>query len=327
MDAAHFDHLTTDRFSPLGAMPVLLVEAAGWEPPAAPISAIIIGVDREGRLPLVAPDHFDLLLTTATGAAAPWVVCRRIDTDIERLQDAVRQWPMAATMLCEVLRVGDALPFSARLKIESMAYSALLGGSEFANWRTALSPTSVPHSDGNLVDVKRDGDAITLTLNLPDSHNAMTAAMRDALYSELANVIDDPTAPTVQLQGAGRCFSTGGALGEFGSAQDLAAAHVVRSIRNVAALLDGLGARASVHVHGACIGSGIEIAAAAAKLSAARNSWFQLPELRMGLIPGAGGTASIARRIGRHRTAWLVLNGKRIGAGQALDWGLIDVLA
>ncbi|MCS6948431.1 MAG: enoyl-CoA hydratase/isomerase family protein, partial [Steroidobacteraceae bacterium] len=51
---------------------------------------------------------------------------------------------------------------------------------------------------------------------------------------------------------------------------------------------------------------------------------FWLPELAMGLIPGAGGTVSIARRIGRHRLLYWALLGERIDAGQALRWGLID---
>jgi enoyl-CoA hydratase/carnithine racemase len=49
-----------------------------------------------------------------------------------------------------------------------------------------------------------------------------------------------------------------------------------------------------------------------------------LPEVGMGLIPGAGGTVSIPRRIGRHRTAWLALTGNTIDAGTALAWGLAD---
>jgi enoyl-CoA hydratase/carnithine racemase len=52
----------------------------------------------------------------------------------------------------------------------------------------------------------------------------------------------------------------------------------------------------------------------------------QLPELRMGLIPGAGGTVSLARAIGRHRLLWLVLGAFRIGADTALDWGLIHAI-
>jgi enoyl-CoA hydratase len=80
------------------------------------------------------------------------------------------------------------------------------------------------------------------------------------------------------------------------------------------------------HVQGACVGSGLEVAAFAARLTAAPDAWFQLPELAMGLIPGAGGCVSVPRRIGRRRTAALVLSGRRISARTALDWGLIDAI-
>ncbi|MDQ6696224.1 MAG: enoyl-CoA hydratase/isomerase family protein, partial [Actinomycetota bacterium] len=53
---------------------------------------------------------------------------------------------------------------------------------------------------------------------------------------------------------------------------------------------------------------------------------FRLPELAMGLVPGAGGTVSLPRRIGRHRTAWLALTGASIDAPTALDWGLVDTI-
>jgi enoyl-CoA hydratase/carnithine racemase len=53
---------------------------------------------------------------------------------------------------------------------------------------------------------------------------------------------------------------------------------------------------------------------------------FGLPELSLGLLPGAGGTVSITRRIGRWRTAYLVLSGRRIDAATALRWGLVDEL-
>src|SRR3546814_9649681 len=57
--------------------------------------------------------------------------------------------------------------------------------------------------------------------------------------------------------------------------------------------------RGTVRLHGACVGSGVEVAAAAHRRIAAADSWFQLPEVRMGLIPGAGGTATVARAIYR----------------------------
>lgn len=184
----------------------------------------------------------------------------------------------------------------------------------------------MPVESADPVRYDREGDTVTLTLANPATRNAMSATMRDALYAALAGVIEDPSEPSLVLRGEGRCFSTGGELAEFGTASDLAAAHLVRTRRSAALLLHRLGSRAEVRLHGACIGSGIEIAAAAARRVATPETIFQLPELRMGLIPGAGGTVTIARAIGRQRTAWLALSGRRIGAARALDWGLIHDL-
>jgi enoyl-CoA hydratase/carnithine racemase len=80
------------------------------------------------------------------------------------------------------------------------------------------------------------------------------------------------------------------------------------------------------HVHGACVGAGVELPAFARRVVAAPDTWFQLPEVGMGLVPGAGGTASLPRRIGRQRTAWLALTGVRLPAATALEWGLVDAI-
>jgi Enoyl-CoA hydratase/isomerase len=319
------DFLDADRWSALGEHPVIVADAAAWQPPNPNIQAVCIGVDWAGTLPNIALDHFDVLLTKVMAAPAPWVSVPhdRIEAHVAQLAIAVRGWPVAATILCRVLRLNQAQSFSGALDIESLAYSNLLGGAEFARWRAKNAARLIRQSDEPLVLVERDADLVTLTLNHPSAQNAMTAAMRDALYAALANVIDDPSAPQVVLNAMGKCFSTGGAIGEFGTATNLASAHIVRTIRSCSALLDRLGNRASVQLHGACVGSGLEVPAAAAHRIANADAWFQLPELRMGLIPGAGGTASVSRAIGRHRTAWLVLSGKRIDARQALVWGLV----
>src|SRR3546814_15863087 len=89
--------------------------------------------------------------------------------------------------------------------------------------------------------------------------------------------------------------------------------HAVRTLHSCARALDVLGSRGTVRLHGACVGSGVEVAAAAHRRIAAADSWFQLPEVRMGLIPGAGGTATVARAIGRHRTLWMLLSARRGG--------------
>ena len=321
--------LDADAFSALGDWPVLTVDAARWHPPAVAIQAVVIGIDGAGVLPAVDPAGFDVLVTTAADAPAPWVSvpAARLADHRAQLERAVRRCPAAATVLCRVLRVVERLPFGDALHVESLAYSALLGGGEFGRWlaQRGPPPPSVS-SEGPLVLVDRAADRVEITLNHTASRNAMSAAMRDALYGALANALDDPSQPDVLLKGSGRCFSIGGDLTEFGTAGDLAQAHIVRTVRSSAALLDRLGPRATVRLHGACIGAGLELPAAAHHRLATGDAWFQLPELAMGLIPGAGGTASVTRAIGRHRTAWMVLSGQRIGTVTAREWGLIDGL-
>jgi len=319
------DHLNADRWSAPGGEPVLIVDAACWVRPKVPIQAVVIGVDRESALPAVVADDFDLLVTMVADAPRPWVSVGSL-SQVETLADAVRANPIAATIAAQLLRLTAKMPLADALTAESFAYSSLLGGAEFARWRAAAKIDDGPPTPSDPVRAARDGDRLTLTLDDPTNHNAMTAAMRDALYEALANALDDPSKPDVLLRGAGKCFSTGGDLPEFGTARDLAEAHLVRTLHSCARALDALGERGTARLHGACVGSGIEVAAAAHHRIAAPDAWFQLPELGMGLIPGAGGTATVARAIGRHRTLWMLLSGKRVGAVQARDWGLVHAV-
>jgi len=79
-------------------------------------------------------------------------------------------------------------------------------------------------------------------------------------------------------------------------------------------------------VHGQVLGSGLEMAAFCGHVTCRAGARLGLPELALGLIPGAGGTVSITRRIGRWRTAYLVLSGVFVDPATALDWGLVDAL-
>lgn len=327
------DHLEAERFSPLGDEPAVLIDLA--DPGAADAArayrsrtaAIVIGVDRLGVGPLVDEACFDVLLSTDIGAARPWVgiSADRIDARISELRAMIGKAPIASATACMTFRIGATLPFSDALKVESLAYSTLLAGAEFARWHAA-QPSNAAPSPVELVRIARAGDRWDITLAEPGRRNAMCARMRDALFEALAMALDDPTCPSVRLRGEGACFSTGGDLAEFGTARDLAEAHTIRSLRSCAALLHELGDRAEARVHGACIGSGIEIPAAAARLVVVGDAYFQLPEIRMGLIPGAGGTVTIARRIGHHRACYLALSAMRLRAPTALAWGLVDCI-
>jgi enoyl-CoA hydratase/carnithine racemase len=93
------------------------------------------------------------------------------------------------------------------------------------------------------------------------------------------------------------------------------------------ALSTRLGRACRAEVHGQVLGSGLEMAAFCGRVEAAADSVFGLPELSLGLIPGAGGTVSVTRRIGRWRTAYLVLSGQTLDTDAALAWGLVDAVS
>ncbi|MDX5358456.1 MAG: enoyl-CoA hydratase/isomerase family protein [Rhodobacterales bacterium] len=277
----------------------------------------------QGPLPSVGPAA-DLWLTTRPDAPAPWVSVPDPRAAQARVLRACAAQPVAAAVLLRLLRLSEAMAPEAALEVESLAYSALLGSAGFREWLDRRGAMQAPTPPEDPVIFARLGDVVTLTMADPASHNAMSARMRDALVAALDSCLIDPTRPVVTLTGGARAFCSGGALAEFGLAHDLAAAHLLRRGQSVAGRLFALGGRASVQVGGAAIGAGAEIAAAASQVLAQPGGWFQLPELAMGLIPGAGGTVSLPRRIGRHRAAWLMLTGQRIGAARALDWGLVD---
>ncbi|MEV4900309.1 enoyl-CoA hydratase/isomerase family protein [Citricoccus sp. NPDC055426] len=317
MEIARLDNLLDREPHPRGPVTVAL-----WEPPNSsfpppdwlPVRNIdlVIAAGRsedestENQPLIVVPDPLEEL--------------QRIDTELQRR-------PAAAGILVRLLRATAGVPLETALEMESLAYGTLLGGIDFKDWlryRKRPSPSRTVPTDPLFLE--RSDDRLVITLNDPERHNAYSARMRDALVEALAVPLADDSISAVEITGAGRSLCSGADLGEFGSASDLAAAHLVRTQQHVGRALAALGERVHVRAHGACIGAGIEIPAFASRITAAPGTFFRLPELQMGLIPGAGGCVSIPRRIGRFRTLYMVLSGMTVRADRALRWGLIDTL-
>jgi len=256
-------------------------------------------------------DRFDVVLEDAQG--------------LDPLVDAVSRSPLACLALVQLLRHSEGLSIHEGLIAESLVYSTLQSGPEFGAWlasRTAKRRGPAP--SGPAVLVERCGTRLEITLNRPEKHNAFSAEMRDALCEALQIALADPSLLEIALRGERPTFCSGGDLDEFGSLPDPATAHVIRSTRNPARLLAACAARVHAELHGACLGAGIELPAFAGRIAAWPDTSFRLPEVAMGLVPGAGGTVSLPRRIGRQRTAWLALSALPIDADTALRWGLID---
>lgn len=259
--------------------------------------------------------------SAAEGPDAVDLVVDGGDADVVATQVAAH--PIAATTLAVLLRASTGVPVDTALALESSAYSMLQGGKEFAAWRGDVEAAPVD-SDGPTVEVDRHDDGLHIALNRPDRHNAITARLRDELCAALAVALADDSIRRVRLTGHGPSFCSGGDLAEFGARADPSAAHLTRLTRSPARLIHRLAARTHAHIHGHTLGGGIEMAAFAGRVTAAPDTRIALPEVGLGLIPGAGGTVSLPQRIGRQRTAWLALTGCPISAETALEWGLVD---
>jgi len=243
--------------------------------------------------------------------------------DVDDIVAHIRRTPLAARTLAVLLRSMTGIDVEAGLAIESAAYSLLQAGPEFAAWREANPASPATDSEATVV-VERAGDTLVVTLDRPQRHNAISSRLRDELAAALSIAVTDESIARVVLRGNGPSFSSGGDLDEFGTRPDPATAHVTRLARSPARLIHRLASRTTARLHGAALGGGIELAAFAGTVEAHPDTWIALPEVALGLLPGAGGTVSITRRAGRQRTAALALSGREIDAATALGWGLID---
>lgn len=255
--------------------------------------------------------------------------CDTVVPDVDALQvllDGFERTPLAALSFVQLLRNNESASIQAGLVAESFVYSTLQSGAEFLTWletrRRGRRRRKVDDAPACRLD--RDRARLEIYLSRPHKRNAFSRSMRDELCQALQLVHADPSIEEVVLRGEGEAFCSGGDLDEFGSFPDPAEAHAIRSTRSPAMWMARLADRIRAEVHGACVGAGVELPAFVDRVVASEDSFFQLPEVGLGLVPGAGGSVSLPRRIGRQRTAWLGLSGQRIDAQTALDWGLVD---
>lgn len=275
----------------------------GWAPVCKALTLTVSGVPQQGRTHVVAQDP---------------------EAELGRLVTAVDTAPRAALALAGLLRLTATASVRDGLVAESFAYSALLGGPEFAAWRATRPARPEPPVPPDVVLLERAENVLRITLNRPDRRNALGHGLRDGLIGALELVLADPSLEVAELRGAGTSFCSGGDLDEFGTAVDPASAHVVRLSRSAGWLVHRCADRVRPYLHGACVGAGIEVPSFADTVVADPGAWFMLPERGLGLVPGAGGTVGVTRRIGPWRTAWMTLTGDRVPAHRALEWGLVD---
>jgi enoyl-CoA hydratase/carnithine racemase len=184
-------------------------------------------------------------------------------------------------------------------------------------------------ADGELtVLTRRDGTVGWLTLNRPEKRNALTLAMRADLDAALAEFAADEAVRVVVLTGAGSAFCAGVDL----SGTDLSGAGpsgrpgLTDGSRPVAAGVAAFGKPIVAAVNGPAAGGGLELALACDIRIASREATFALPEVRIGSLPGSGGTQRLMRVIQPAVAARMLLTGEPLAATEALRVGLVSDL-
>ncbi|SFO87254.1 crotonase/enoyl-CoA hydratase family protein [Qipengyuania nanhaisediminis] len=184
----------------------------------------------------------------------------------------------------------------------------------------------------SLLQIDTDNHITTLTLNRPDSMNPLGAAGDgDAFVAACEAINADMDVRCVILTGAGRAFSAGGDIkamkektGNFGGTAPEIADGYRNNIHKILRALYSLRVPLVAAVNGPAIGLGCDLACLADMRIASEKAKFGVTFLKLGIIPGDGGTWILPRIIGEARAAELFYTGDVIDAGTALDWGLVS---
>jgi enoyl-CoA hydratase/carnithine racemase len=178
------------------------------------------------------------------------------------------------------------------------------------------------------VKVEHDGGVAIITLDHPPV-NALSARLLEELeeaYEELDRS-DETRAIVVRGEGE-KAFVAGADITEFPAMreaiEEAAESGSARGIQKLAARMDAGRTPVVAAIHGYCLGGGLELAMACDIRIAAEDAQLGQPEIKLGLIPGGGGTQRLPRLVGHGRALYLNLTGDPISGAQAYDWGLVE---
>jgi 3-hydroxyacyl-CoA dehydrogenase len=171
------------------------------------------------------------------------------------------------------------------------------------------------------VDYSRDGDVAVLTVNYPPV-NALSLATRTGLWAALDQAETDPAVKAIIIMGGGTTFIAGADITEFGTENGTTppGLHLIQE------RLEACPKLTIAAIHGTALGGGLELALTCAARVAVPSAQVGLPEVNLGLLPGAGGTQRLPRLTGPEIALDLITTGKPIGAATALELGVVDAV-
>jgi enoyl-CoA hydratase/carnithine racemase len=179
---------------------------------------------------------------------------------------------------------------------------------------------------GEFVKVEMDGAVAVVTIDNPPV-NALKAALLEELETELLRLDEDEATRAIVVRGAGeRAFVAGADIKEFPALREAPPQEggSARGIQKLGAAMERMRTPVIAAVHGFCLGGGLELAMACDIRIAADDAQLGQPEIKLGLIPGGGGTQRLPRLVGHGRALLLNLTGEPISGAQASEWGLVE---
>jgi len=169
------------------------------------------------------------------------------------------------------------------------------------------------------VDLDRRGRVAVLTVNNPPV-NALSQHVRQGLRDGIKQALADPAVSAVVIACAGRTFIAGADITEFGKPS------APPSLHEVLDLIEGSAKPVIAAIHGTALGGGLEVTLACHYRVGVKDARFGLPEVKLGLLPGAGGTQRLPRVVGVEKGLQMMVSGDPIRADEALKHGLIDAI-
>jgi enoyl-CoA hydratase len=177
----------------------------------------------------------------------------------------------------------------------------------------------------NLIEQELDNKGIlTVTLNRPDKLNALSIEVLDALDELFQSAKTNKQVKAILITGNGKAFCAGADINRLAECNAQTGYEFARQGQDVFRLLETIGKPSLAAVNGFAFGGGCELAISATLRIASTKASFGQPEVKLGVIPGYGGTQRLARLVGKGRALDLCLTGRFINAETALNWGLVS---
>nr|WP_210333888.1 3-hydroxyacyl-CoA dehydrogenase NAD-binding domain-containing protein [Mesorhizobium sangaii] len=167
--------------------------------------------------------------------------------------------------------------------------------------------------------VSRDGDVAIVTIDNPPV-NALSFHVREPLMQALVELRDDPSVAAIVIACAGRTFVAGADITEFGKPVQQP------DLRAIVATLETIAKPTIAAIHGTALGGGLELALGCHFRVADAGARLGLPEVKLGLLPGGGGTVRLPRLVGAGKALKMIVSGSPIGAEEAHAAGLVDAV-